>query len=169
MTTGVTVTVLLAALTVLLGWRTLQSQKSSEKVFQDMNDVLHQMQVFQQALDARDLRFRQERARQAVEIVINAFRRQVSALDGQWVSLPLKADPLEPIRVYEVELAWVPACEWKNQCKELLRSIDSLPLGAAEGKRGAQRTALTNGSKNLAPAGQLRLYEDCLKAIDEMD
>ncbi len=169
MTTGLSViTVFLAAWTVLLGWRTLQSQRTSAKLFQDMNNVLHQMQGLQQALNARELRVRQERARQAVEILMKALRRQVSVLDGQWVSLSFKTDPLEPVRMYEAELSWIPKCEWKKQYMEVLRAVGPLPHGSGVGLRADQWTTLTNGCRDLEPAGQLHCYEDCLKAIDAM-
>ncbi len=169
MVTGLTIVALvLAALNAWVAVRTYRSQQGSEKLFGQMNDVLHQMELLQKAMNARDLHLRQEWARTAVHTLITALRRQVSVLDGQWQGVPPELDPLEPIRVYETELSWIPTCAWKEKCQDILRAVGPLPLGSGAGLRAGQWNTLTNGCRDLVPAGQSPLCETCLQAIDEM-
>lgn len=170
-TTLTIMVVLLALLNAGIAYRTYLSQTRSEKLFGKMTGILNQVETLQTTMNARELHFRQERARTAVHIMMKALRRQADTLDGQWIGphLPLKADPLEPVRVYENELAWIPTCGWKEKCIAVLRSVGPVPPRRGEELRTDQRTTLSNGCSDLEPAGQLHLYEDCLKAIDEMD
>lgn len=180
----------IAILNLWMAWRTFQSQKAStslsqdtkrilaetkvlqDRFFSDMNDALQQIKTFQEVIDSRERLIRQERARIAVTAILKALRRQVYAMDGRWVPSPsgltLKDDPLEPVRAYEFELAWVPPCTWKTKCQELFQSIGPVAPGVGQQERLNQHSLLVNGCSDLEPAGSLRLYEECMVAIDEM-
>ncbi|PSR28927.1 MAG: hypothetical protein C7B46_18835 [Sulfobacillus benefaciens] len=88
-----------AGLNVWLAWRTFHSQTSSEtlsqgtkqvlaetkdlqdRLFNDMNDALQQMTAFQEMMNTRERKTKQERAR--TEILITALNNQAVRLDGQ--------------------------------------------------------------------------------------
>lgn len=164
------VTATLATLNVCLAFRTYQSQKGSETLFREMTGVLGQMEILQRGMNERELHLRQERARMAVYTLVQALRRQAYVLDGQWNSpmLSSKSDPLEPVRLYENELLWIPQCKWREKCVEILQSIGPLAPQLGQGARALQQSTLVNGCSDLERGGQRNLYEDCLQAIDEM-
>ena len=183
-------TALLAALNTWLAWRTLKSQEASGiltkdmtdvlaetkelqgTAFRDMTKVLQDMQALQEMMNSRERRLRQDRARTAVNALNGMLRHHVYALEGKWVPGPwgmrLKDDPLADIRVYQSELTFVPPCEWTAKCREIFESVGPVATGLGEGVRASQQTLMTTICDDLEPAGQLKLYEKCMQAIDEM-
>ncbi len=167
------ITLALAALNTGLAYRTYRSQQGSEKLSGEATEVLRDiarlqatMQELQHTINDRERLLRQKRARTAVQVLVRAIQRQVVVL-GDFRNLPPEVDPLEPVRLHEPELAWVPNCEWKTKCQEVLKVGPESP-GIAPGQRASQYSTLTNGVTDLQPGGQSRLYEDCHAAINAM-
>ncbi len=129
-----------------------------------MNKALNKMEALQRTINERELHLRQDRARTAVLTLMNALCRQAAALHDQWSGVSDKVDPLEPVRVYESELAWVPDCNWKTRCIEVFSDVR--PQGS--GARAEREAILTGGCQQLKPGGEQRLYEACLETIDRM-
>ena len=176
------VTILLAGLTLLLAWRTFRSQEAikiltkhtdevltttkalQETSFNGLHEVLRHVESLQKAMNERDLAWRQDRARWAVDALINALSRQAAALHGQWLGLSDKADPLEPVRMYESELSSIPNCPWKEKCQEVFATVRQ----QGDGARAHRESLLTGGLHQLQSQGPLSLYAECMKTIENM-
>lgn len=165
MVTGLTIiAVMLAALNAWVAFLNYKSQATSGIRLNDMNEVLNKMEAIQRAINERELRGRKDRAQTALNTLTNALYRQVASLAGQWSGVSDKVDPLEPVRAFESELAWIPDCDWKTHCIEVFSNVRQQGSGA----RANREAILTGGYQQLKPGGEQRLYEACLKAIDHM-
>lgn len=122
------------------------------------------MEALQRTINERELHWRQDRARTALQTLTNALCRQAAALHGQWSEVSDKVDPLEPVRPFESELAWIPDCDWKTRCIEVFSGVR--PQGS--GARANRESILTSGCQQLKPGGEQRLYEACLETIDHL-
>ena len=165
MVTGLTVvTLLLAALTAGLAYLNYKSQRAAESRLNDTKEALNNIEALQRTINERELRGRKDRARTAVQVLVRAFDRQVRGLHGQWSGLSDNADPLEPVRAYESELGWIPACQWTETCREILETVGPQGGGARANRKGI----LTQGWEQLRPDSRSRLYQQCMETIDQM-
>lgn len=169
MVTGLAITTLmLAALNAWVAFLNYKSQTRSENRLNDMNKALNKMEAVQRTINERELRWRQDRARMAVHTLTNALCRQASVLRGQWTRLSDYADPLEPVRAFESELSWIPDCDWKEKCIEVLNEVRPLVPGQGSGARSSHESILSAGCQQLQRGGDSRLYEMCLDVVDHM-
>lgn len=140
----------------IIGLLTYNSQKRSEGLQQTAAKL-------QQAMADVDLRYRKQRARTALAMLISGIHRQANWVQGWGSSLSDKMDLLEPIRPLMPEVAWLPPCAWKD---EFLKFAASIGPSDGANRIGLQVTTLTNTRRDLGEGG--RLYKECEAAIDTM-
>lgn len=127
--------------------------------------------LIQERMDRRDLEYRKDKARLAVDIIWRKLHIVVTSLAGAMPDNVLdlygpRWDVLEAVESHFGELTWIPECQWKRTFVDLMNH--ALPKGsmgsAATLEQNLERLRLTYNK--LHPAGQL--YKDCMAAIDGM-
>jgi len=144
------ITLLIALTTAFVAWRTF---------------------VIQQSMDRRDLAYRKNRARLAVNTLYRGLRLIITTYNGAGPGDVAKRngsrwDVLTDVRDNFSELAWIPDCEWKQVFSEMIHTVLPKPsLGsAAKIDKNMETLGLVVG--RLQPSNSL--YKECMNIIDRM-
>ena len=152
----------MAIVNAVIAYQTRCSQVRSEEIARKALESQERVAELQRLMNARDLAFRQERARVAIDSLLAAVIRAQAYWAGQLSKATEKHDLLEAARPYISELQWIPNCQWRTNLQTLFNTVGpGVPERASQ-----QHLHITTAIVLLSPSGSL--YAGAQTAIDTM-